>query len=199
MPGASSPHFRPGCSVDLTRSNLTERTSQEMTLDSEDAVKKALGITTFREMSKDKMLAFAASMPDMAKEVRLKLIDQIPGFQKFALDAINVAQSTFEQTTSNEDKRGERLNDSMADIRSSIKTQLDNPNISEEHARYLNDKLIETGNIEAEAEKDSRAQDAKQADETRKTVVTLVGIGLVSAIVLAGGKVMLSRGGTTQI
>ncbi|MDH6180769.1 hypothetical protein M2152_000951 [Microbacteriaceae bacterium SG_E_30_P1] len=165
-----------------------------MTLDSEDAVKKALGINSFREMSKEKMLAFAASMPDMANEVRLKLIEQIPGFQKFALDAINAAERTFKETTSNEDKRGERLHESMGDIRESIKAQLANPNISEEHARFLNDKLTETGTTEAESQKDSRAHDAKQADETRKAIVTLVGIGLVSAVILAGGKVMLGRG-----
>jgi len=165
-----------------------------MTLDSEDAVKKALGINSFREMSKDKMLAFAASMPDMAKEVRIKLIEQIPGFQKFALDAINAAERTFKETTSNEDKRGERLHDSMGDIRDSIKTQLADPNISEEHARYLNDKLLETGHIEVDGQDASRAHDAKQADETRKAVVALAGIGLVAAIVLAGGKVMLGRG-----
>jgi len=164
-----------------------------MTLDSEDAVKKVLGIDSFREMSKEKMLAFAASMPDMAKEVRMKLIEQIPGFQKFALDAINVAERTFKETLSNEDKRGERLNGSMADVRESIKTQLADPNISEEHARFLNDKLIETGTIEADGQKESRAHDAKQADETRKAVVALAGIGLVAAIVLAGGKVMLGR------
>ncbi len=165
-----------------------------MTLNSEDAVKKALGIDSFREMSKEKMLAFAASMPDMAKEVRMKLIEQIPGFQKFAMDAINVAERTFKETLSNEDKRGERLNDSMADVRESIKTQLADPNISEEHARFLNDKLIETGTIEAESQKESRTHDAQQAGETRKAVVALAGIGLVAAIVLAGGKVMLGRG-----
>lgn len=165
-----------------------------MSLDSEDAVKKALGISSFREMSKEKMLAFAASMPDMAKDVRLKLIEQIPGFQKFAMDAISAAERTFKETTSNEDKRGDRLHDSMADIRASLKTQLDDPSISEEHSRFLNDKLIETGSIEAESQKESRAHDAQQAGETRKTVVTLAGIGLVAAIVLAGGKVMLGRG-----
>lgn len=165
-----------------------------MSLESEDAVKKALGISSFREMSKEKMLAFAASMPEMAKEVRMKLIEQIPGFQKFAMDAINAAERTFKETMSNEDKRGERLNDSMADIREVLKTQLADESISEEHARFLNEKLLETGSIEAASQMDSRAHDAHEAAETRKTVVALAGIGLVAAIVLAGGKVMLGRG-----
>lgn len=165
-----------------------------MTLDSEDAVKKALGISSFREMSKEKMLAFVASMPDMAKEVRIKLIEQIPGFQKFAMDAVGVAERTFKETTSIEDKRGGRLHDSMADIRGSLKSQLADENISEEHARFLNEKLLETGSVEAESHKSSRTHVAEQASETRKAVVALAGIGLVAAVVLAGGKVMLGRG-----
>jgi hypothetical protein len=164
-----------------------------VTLDSEDAVKKALGISSFREMSKEKMLAFAASMPDMAKEVRLKLIEQIPGFQTFAMDAINVAERTFSETISNEDKRGERLHDSMADIRESLKSQLADENISENHARFLNERLLETGIVEAESQKASRAHDTHQAGETRKAVVALAGIGLVAAVILAGGKVTLGR------
>jgi len=166
-----------------------------MSLDDEDAVKKALGINSFRELSKEKMLAFAATMPDMAQEVRLRLIEQIPGFQKFALDAINAAERTFKETLSNEDHRGERLKESMSDIRDAIKTQLADGDVSEEHARLLIDKLIETGHIEAEDQKEGRAHDAAQAGETRKSITTLAGIGLVSAIVLAGGKVILSRGG----
>jgi hypothetical protein len=166
-----------------------------VSLDSEDAVKKVLGINSFRELSKEKMLAFAATMPDMAQEVRLKLIEQIPGFQKFALDAINAAERTFTATLSNEEHRGDRLNDSMADIRDAIKTQLAGDDVTDEHARFLIDKLIETGHIEAEDQKESRAHDAVQAGESRKSITTLAGIGLVSAIVVAGGRVMLTRGG----
>lgn len=165
-----------------------------MTLDSEDAVKKALGITSFREMSKEKMLAFAASMPDMAKEVRMNLIDQIPGFQKFALDAIGAVERTFKETLTSEEKRGERLTKSMDDIRDAIKTQFAREDISEQHAQFLTEKLIETGTIEAESQRESRAHEAQQGGDTRKTVKALAGIGLVTVIVLAGGKVMLGRG-----
>jgi hypothetical protein len=167
-----------------------------MTLDSEDAVKKALGINSFREMSKEKMLAFAASMPDMANEVRLKLIDQIPGFQKFALDAVNAVERTFEKTLESVDKNQEELRDSLGDIRSVIKGRLDRDGISEEHERFLVEKLLETGGMEAEQATENKKFKGEQANETRKSVLALAGIGLVAAVVLAGGKVMIGRGGS---
>lgn len=40
-----------------------------MKYDSEEAVKKALGIETWRNLSKDKIVRFAAMMPDMDTEV----------------------------------------------------------------------------------------------------------------------------------
>ena len=164
-----------------------------MTLDNEEAVRSALGITSFRELSKDKMLAFAASMPDMAKEVRMKLIDQIPGFQKFALDAVSAVERVFTETMSNDDRRSERIHESLADVREAITSQLQRDDISEEHAAFLTAKLMETALVEVDSQSDGRAHEAHQAGETRKAAVALAGIGLIAAIVLAGGKVALGR------
>lgn len=168
-----------------------------MTLDSEDAVKKALGISSFREMSKEKMLAFAASMPNMANEIRVKLIEQIPGFQKFALDAVSAAERTFKETLTADEKRRGDLHASLAEIREVLKGRLDRDGISEEHERFLVDKLVETGTLEAEKDTESKKHDAQQAAETRKTAVALAGITVVAAVVLAGGKVVLGRGGAS--
>ncbi|MEV6796027.1 hypothetical protein AB0M87_29440 [Streptomyces sp. NPDC051320] len=41
----------------------------------EAAVKRKLGIPDSRNLSKEKVLKFAAAMPQMATEVRLKLIE----------------------------------------------------------------------------------------------------------------------------
>lgn len=54
-----------------------------MTFDSEDAVKKALAIDSWRNLSKDKLLRFVAMMPDMDKEVAVRTIEQFPQFKEF--------------------------------------------------------------------------------------------------------------------
>ena len=50
---------------------------------SEDAVKKALKIDSFRNLSKDKIMQFASMIPYMDKEVAIAVINQFPKFVEF--------------------------------------------------------------------------------------------------------------------
>lgn len=61
---------------------------------SEIDVKKALGIDSFRNLSRENVMRFAALMPDMDKEIALKIVEQFPEFKAFALDAVHVMQKT---------------------------------------------------------------------------------------------------------
>ncbi len=47
---------------------------------SEDAVKRALKIDSFRNLSKDKIMQFASMIPYMDKEVAIAIINQFPKF-----------------------------------------------------------------------------------------------------------------------
>lgn len=165
-----------------------------MTLNDEAAVKKALGISTFREMSKEKMLAFAATMPDMAKEVRLKLVEQIPAFTNFALEAVNATERMLSEELDLNDKSRVQLHEALADVRATLKSELARDDLPEEHRRYLTDKLLSTTDTEAAKDTEHKAFVAKEAGESRKTVVALAGIGVIAAVILAGGKVMVGRG-----
>jgi len=63
----------------------------------EAALKRKLGIPNWRNLSKDKVLRFAAAMPEMATEVRLKLIEQFPAFKdlgKADIDAVTEAHKS---------------------------------------------------------------------------------------------------------
>lgn len=170
-----------------------------MTLDSEDAVKKALGISSFREMSKEKTLALWASLPDVGKEVRLKLIEQIPGVQKFALDAIAAVRGTFEKSLDTNNESREQLHESLGQVRKVIEGRLEREGLSEEHERFLIERLIETGNLEAEKDSENKAFIAHEADHSRKAAFAIAGLGVVAAVVFAGGKIMLDRGGQASI
>ena len=45
---------------------------------SEDQVKKALHIDSFRNLSKDKIMEFASLIPNMDKDVAISIINQFP-------------------------------------------------------------------------------------------------------------------------
>ena len=50
---------------------------------SEDAVKRALKIDSFRNLSKDKVMQFASMIPYMDKEVAIAIINQFPVYADF--------------------------------------------------------------------------------------------------------------------
>jgi hypothetical protein len=49
----------------------------------EESVKEALGITSRRNLSRQNVVKFAAMMPDMDKELAVKIVEQFPAFTKF--------------------------------------------------------------------------------------------------------------------
>lgn len=55
---------------------------------SEDAVKHALKIDSFRNLSKDKVMQFASMIPYMDKEVAIAIINQFPVYADFGKAAI---------------------------------------------------------------------------------------------------------------
>lgn len=50
----------------------------------EDEVKKALAIDSFRNMSKDKIMEFVSAIPNMDKDIAIKIIDQFPAYTESA-------------------------------------------------------------------------------------------------------------------
>ena len=55
---------------------------------SEEAVKHALKIDSFRNLSKDKVMQFASMIPYMDKEVAIAIINQFPVYADFGKAAI---------------------------------------------------------------------------------------------------------------
>ena len=55
---------------------------------SEEAVKKALKIESFRNLTKDKVMEFTSMIPYMEKEVALEIIKQFPVYVEFVESAI---------------------------------------------------------------------------------------------------------------
>lgn len=73
---------------------------------SEDQVKEILNINNFRELSKDKIIKFAAMMPEMDKEVAMKMIDKFPEFKQFANEIMNTLEKEFKNSVeSNNDSQ----------------------------------------------------------------------------------------------
>lgn len=161
-----------------------------MRFKSEDEIKKVLEIDSWKNLSKDKMIKFAAMMPDMDKEVIFKIIDQFPEFTKFAMEALNVMEKEHESTLTFNKQSQENVHQAYQEIREIFKGELNQDNLTSEEKIRLWELIMETGNKESEKDTENK----QFLDGLFKKVAVGVGTAILTAVVFVGGKVLLQRG-----
>ena len=60
----------------------------------EEAVKEALQIDSFRNLSKDKIMQFASMIPNMDKDVAISIINQFPSYAESAISMVEQLKNT---------------------------------------------------------------------------------------------------------
>lgn len=162
-----------------------------MKYNSEAEIKKALDIETWRNLSRDKMIRFAAMMPDMDREVALKIVEQFPAFKDFAMETVSVMERAQESALENNKESQAQVHQAFQEIREILKGELAQEDLSWEQRKHILELILETGNKEF-------AKDTENKDFL-KQIVKGVGVVALSAlalgIVFVGGKIMMEQSG----
>lgn len=166
-----------------------------MTFDSEDAVKKALAIDSWRNLSKDKLLHFVAMMPDMDKEVAVRIIEQFPQFKEFALHALDVLEADYQATLGANAHSQDAFHRACQDIRDAIKGQLDKGDLPLDDRRRLIECLMEVAKMESAKDTENK----QFLDGLFDKAVVGVAAVVAFAVVFVGGKVLTDRKGSSQV
>lgn len=157
-----------------------------MAYKSEAEIKQALGIDSWRNLSKDKMIRFAAMMPDMGTEAALKIIEQFPSFKEFATDVVNALEKSFDSAVSANKQSQEHFHQALQHIREILKGQLEREDQSWEERKYILDLIMETGRLESLKDSENK----KFLSVALKTLAA-GGVGaLLLGVAFIGGKVM---------
>ncbi|MEV4655551.1 hypothetical protein [Micromonospora sp. NPDC049301] len=164
-----------------------------MVFKSEEDVKKALDIDTWRNLSKDKVFQLVAMMPEMEKEVQLKIIEQLPEITKLSVKAMATLRRVHESTLSSNEKSQEYVHRAYQESRAAIIAQLqrDDLDLDPETRRYLNGLLVQTA--DKESTKDSENKNFLDR-LVNKTTLGVAAAAIVLTAVAAGGKVALQNG-----
>ena len=160
----------------------------------EEEVKQKLGIESFRNLSKDNVLRFAAMMPDIDTEVALKIIEQFPDFKDFALDAVNTVEKAHESTLASNDQSQENAYTSLREIREILKGELDREELDWEQRKFIIEQIQENGR--SAVEKDS--ENKKFLQSLFNTVGVVVAGTVMLGVVFVGGRIMLDQGKSTD-
>ena len=160
-----------------------------MTYKTEAELMRVLEIDTWRNLSKDKILQFAALMPDMDKDVAIKVIEQFPEFRQFALDALNVLEKEHTSTLAANKESQTAVTHAFQEVRAILASELKRDDLTAEDRMIIIDKIMETGN--REFDKDS---ENKRFLDTLFGKATLAGAGVIAmGIVVLGGRVLSEK------
>ncbi|GAA2241113.1 hypothetical protein GCM10010401_12300 [Rarobacter faecitabidus] len=155
----------------------------------EREVMKQLGIESWRNLSKDKMLRFAALMPDMDTEVALKIVDKFPVFKDFALETVAEMERAHESTLQSNDKSQDQVYEALREIREILKGELDKDDLSWDQRKFIIEQIQENGRLVFQ--KDT---EGKHFLNTVLGKVAAYGLGaLALGVVFVGGKLLAGQ------
>ena len=112
------------------------------TLITEKSVKEALGITSFRNLSKEKIVEFISLIPNIDKDVAVQIINQFPAYSEMAGAMIAQLNAMCDNAIK---EAGASQKDSIAAyklILSDLGELLKKDNISSEERADITDKMI---------------------------------------------------------
>ncbi|MEW2350025.1 MULTISPECIES: hypothetical protein [unclassified Streptomyces] len=155
---------------------------------------EALGIDTWRNLSKDKMLRFAAMMPDVDKEVRLRIIEQFPDFRGLVTTVLSDVEKSHTATLAANKESMEHLQRSLDETRGILGNMLDRDDLSPQDRWFVSDQLMAL--LALESRKDSENKSfVSSLNRTRlSAAVTMAAL----AVVFVGGRVLVGRQGSTD-
>ncbi len=155
---------------------------------SESSLMETLGITSWRNLSKEKFIEFVSMMPDMSDEVRMKVIEQIPQFTQLCRAYIDSTAAAYNNMLEKNDRTTSALIEKIDNISDALKTELNKGDIPFENKKYIIDQLMEIAKIYDSMDERSK----KFFDTTFGKVLIGFGSALGAVIMFVGGKYLFS-------
>lgn len=110
---------------------------------SEEDVKKNLGIDNFRNLPKDKIMEFVSCIPNMDKDVAIKVIEQFPSYIELETNIIKQLNLMCENILKENSISQKDSIEAYKKILNDLGELLKKDNISSEERTAITDKMIE--------------------------------------------------------
>lgn len=152
----------------------------------EAEIMRVLDIETWRNLSKEKMIRFAALMPEVDTEVALKIVEQFPVFKDFAKDVVDAMEKAHESTLLANKESHEHVYRALHEIREILAGELAKEDLGWEQKKFLIEQIQETGRITCLKDTENK----KFLDVQLSKKLLGIGAALALSVVFVGGKVM---------
>lgn len=143
---------------------------------SEDEVKKALNISDFRSLSKEKIMEFVSIIPKVDKEVAMSIINQFPNYVDMAKNMVGGMMHLCDEALQDAKIGRKDVIESYRMVLETLKEQLNDEKLTVEERNKITDDMI------AVAEKIDTVNDKHQIFV--KDILTKVGSVTLGVVVL---------------
>ncbi len=150
-------------------------------IQTEDAVKRALNIDSFRKLSKDKVIEFISLLPQMDREVAISIINQFPKYSSTVSEMVNQLKDVCDRIIKGNDSNMEAVIGAYQSILDDLGSLLKKEYLSAEDRDSITFQMICVA--DKIAAKDTENKQFLQAIG-KYAVITVIGIASVLATVL---------------
>ena len=148
---------------------------------SEEEVKKALDITNFRELSKEKIMEFVSIIPKVDKEVAISIINQFPNYADMAKDMVGGMLHLCNDDLQDAKVGRKEVIESYKVVLETLREELNKGDLSLEERKRITDDMISV------AEKIEGVNDKHYTfikDMIKNVGGTILGVALVGVAIL---------------
>lgn len=153
----------------------------EKSLLSPEAVLEKIGAESFRNVSKDKLIAFVSALPEMDKETAIKCMEQFPEFRNYANDIVGQLKDVCTELLKSQKESQEKTILGYQKILDSLSKRLDQPKLSTRDEHYIIEKMIEVAD---------KIADLQQNHEEFLKHIMHVLAGLAGGAIAVGGAIL---------
>lgn len=154
-------------------------------------VLKVLGIESFRNITKDKVMMLASMLPEMDKELAGKIIEQVPQLKELAIAMFELMRQEHESTLDHNEASNKRVHDAWDDVRRILAGELDKE-LTPEQWQYAVDTIAESAR--QQSAKDSENKGFLDTQLGKVTTAASVAT-LVLGVIAIGGRAYFQNGG----
>lgn len=140
-------------------------------LTTEQQVKAAIGISDWRNLSKEKIMNFVSILPEVDSEVAIKIIEQFPEFSKNSMMMIEYLKDVCNSVLEENKQSSNKSMDAYKQVLDELSILLKKENCTDADTRFITEKMIEV------ADKIS-AKDTENKEFWGKMLNTLGGVVL---------------------
>ena len=108
-----------------------------------EEVKNALGIDSFRNLSKDKVMEFVSLIPSMDKDLAMQIVEQFPSYAEYSQNIVSGLNQLCEKALEKNEVSSQKSIEAYQTVLNSLSELLQQEYISVDERKYITEKMIE--------------------------------------------------------